>query len=177
MQSLPSTILLNQKIVHNDWLLVDESVEASLFSELQGRNILVPLCCWQSEQEYLNQRRGLTGVWLNSSQRAADLLVERTVNINTIPLIALYFPIFTDGRNYSNARSLRQALGYQGDLMAFGDVLRDQACFMSRCGINALAPRADQNLNDMIVAINDFADAYQATITQPMPLFRRRDGA
>ncbi len=50
-------------------------------------------------------------------------------------LIALAFPKFSDGRNYSAARLLRERLHFQGELRATGDVLADQIPLMRRCGI------------------------------------------
>ncbi|WP_417309593.1 phosphoadenylyl-sulfate reductase [Devosia sp.] len=51
--------------------------------------------------------------------------------------IALSFPAFTDGRNYSSARLLTERLGFNGELRAVGDVLHDQIPLMLRCGIRA----------------------------------------
>jgi len=52
-------------------------------------------------------------------------------------LITLHFPKFSDGRAYSQARLLRERLGYQGELRATGNVLQDQAPFMLRCGFDS----------------------------------------
>src|SRR5580692_4597293 len=54
-----------------------------------------------------------------------------------LDLITLHFPKFSDGRAYSQARLLRERLGYQGELRATGNVLQDQAPFMLRCGFDA----------------------------------------
>ena len=51
--------------------------------------------------------------------------------------IALSFPAFTDGRNYSSARLLTERLGFTGELRAVRDVLHDQIPLMLRCGIRA----------------------------------------
>jgi uncharacterized protein (DUF934 family) len=177
LQSLPAIILADNQKIPNDWHLLHEIAGTAELSELSGKNILVPLGCWQLSQDYLKQRPGLTGVWLDSGECATNVLLDSTLEINSIPMIALRFPVFTDGRNYSSARALRQTFGYRGDIMAFGDVLRDQACFLRRCGINIFAPRADQNIDDFAQALNDFADAYQPNVTQPLPLFRRRESA
>lgn len=52
-------------------------------------------------------------------------------------LVVLNFPKFTDGRAYSQARLLRERLGYAGELRATGAVLRDQLPFLLRCGFNS----------------------------------------
>jgi uncharacterized protein (DUF934 family) len=82
--------------------------------------------------------------------------------------------VFRDGRPFSSARELRQNLGYNGEIRAVGDVLRDQIFYMSRCGFDAFVPRADQDLQECLRAFDDFHDAYQSSVMQPIPLFRRR---
>jgi uncharacterized protein (DUF934 family) len=89
-------------------------------------------------------------------------------------LIALCFPVFSDGRAYSSARELRQNMGYAGEIRAIGDVLRDQLFYMHRCGFNAFALRDDQDLELALSAFADFREGYQASVDRPDPLFRRR---
>ena len=60
--------------------------------------------------------------------------------------VAISFPKFGDGRGYSHARRLRKNHGYEGMILGFGDVLRDQLMHMHRCGINGLYLREDQDL-------------------------------
>lgn len=52
--------------------------------------------------------------------------------------VILEFPEFKDGRAYSQARVLRERLGYAGEIRARGAVLCDQALFMLRAGFDAL---------------------------------------
>jgi uncharacterized protein (DUF934 family) len=59
--------------------------------------------------------------------------------LDGVKLIELNFPKFTDGRAYSQARLLRERLGYTGELRATGAVLRDQLSFMLRCGFDSFA--------------------------------------
>jgi len=54
-----------------------------------------------------------------------------------VKLIVLDFPKFTDGRAYSQARLLRERLGYRGGLRATGAVFLDQLPFMLRCGFDS----------------------------------------
>ena len=54
-----------------------------------------------------------------------------------VKLIALHFPKFTDGRAYSQARLLRERLGYGGELRATGAVFLDQLPFLLRCGFDS----------------------------------------
>jgi uncharacterized protein (DUF934 family) len=54
-----------------------------------------------------------------------------------VRLVVLNFPKFTDGRAYSQARLLRERLGYQGGLRATGAVFLDQLPFLLRCGFDS----------------------------------------
>ncbi len=58
--------------------------------------------------------------------------------IRRFDAIILEFPDFRDGRAYSQARVLRERLGYRGEIRARGNVLCDQAAFMVRAGFDAL---------------------------------------
>lgn len=74
--------------------------------------------------------------------------------LSELPVIALAFPHWKDGRAYSQARKLRYLWGYRGTLLAHGDVLRDQILWMSRVGFDALHLREDQ---DPVAALSAFA--------------------
>lgn len=88
--------------------------------------------------------------------------------------VEVNFPRFTDGRGYSIARLLRERFGYQGELRAVGDVLRDQLFYLSRCGFDAFLLREDQDAEEALGALHDFSEAYQASVERPQPLFHRR---
>lgn len=55
-----------------------------------------------------------------------------------LPLIALAFPAFNDGRAYSKAALLRTRHGYAGALRASGDILPDQLSHLLRTGFDEL---------------------------------------
>jgi uncharacterized protein (DUF934 family) len=57
--------------------------------------------------------------------------------LDGVNLIVLNFPKFTDGRAYSQARLLRERLGYRGELRATGAVFLDQLPFLLRCGFDS----------------------------------------
>ena len=52
--------------------------------------------------------------------------------------VILNFPDFRDGRAYSQARIIRERLGFGGEIRARGAVLCDQSLFMLRAGFDAL---------------------------------------
>jgi len=57
--------------------------------------------------------------------------------LDGVDLVVLNFPKFTDGRAYSQARLLRERLGYRGELRASGAVFLDQLPFLLRCGFDS----------------------------------------
>ncbi len=95
--------------------------------------------------------------------------------IDQLPLIALQFPRFMDGRAYSQASLLRTRLGYQGDLRALGDVLRDQLVLMRHCGFTSFCVRADKRASDAIKGLYGFDQIYARSVASPEPLYRRRE--
>lgn len=98
-----------------------------------------------------------TGVLLQPDDDFETLLPD----LPRLRLIAVNFPVFTDGRGYSTARLLRERHGYRGELRALGDVLRDQLYFLRRCGFDAFALRAGQDAVAALRAFDDYSVSYQ----------------
>jgi uncharacterized protein (DUF934 family) len=98
---------------------------------------------------------------------------ELAGDLNVIPLIAINFPVFTDGRGFSYARELRQR-GYEGEIRAVGHFIRDQLGYLRRCGVNAFEFSEDVDLQAALASLAEFGDHYQADVLQKEPLFRRR---
>ena len=154
-------------IVEDRWTLLREA--ASLADAPAETAIIVSLALWRTNREALLARREV-GVWLKPDDDPDALAAD----VGALPLIAIEFPKFTDGRGYSTAQILRQKYGFADELRAIGDVLRDQLYYMQQCGFNAFAMRSDRSLEDALRALGDFSEGYQASVRQPMPLFRRR---
>lgn len=72
--------------------------------------------------------------------------------------IVLQFPVFMDGRGFSHARQLRAA-GFEGELLAGGDVLADQWVYLRRCGFSGLASDA---VSAVASTLPTFTRAYQS---------------
>lgn len=115
-----------------------------------GERLILPLAVWQAHRPGLDA--ALTGVWLAPDDDLAPLLPW----LATLPLIAIRFPVFTDGRGYSLARLLRGRHGYAGELRAVGDVLRDQLYFLRQAGFDSFALRADQPAEEALAAFRDY---------------------
>lgn len=162
-------IIKDRQIVSDDWqvlrLAEGETAESAVIPE---GFVIVPLAVWQARRDEL-KARGDVAVWLASDERPEALKDD----VAWLPLIAVDFPKFADGRGYSIAYNLRARLGYIGELRAIGDVLRDQLFYMQRVGFNSFATRPDRRIEDALKGLTDFSEVYQASWDQKAPLFRR----
>ncbi len=150
-------IVKNDTVIDNEWVSLDD---AAPIPE-GGENILVSLSRFQAERDALVARNGKLGVLLVPG----DAPEELADHINRLSLIAVEFPAYTDGRGYSYARILRERYGYQGELRAVGDVLRDQILNMHRCGFDAydMADAPEDALEKVRAALRDMTVYYQPT--------------
>jgi uncharacterized protein (DUF934 family) len=156
-------------VVADDWhvLRLTPETEAAGVNVPEGP-VLVPLEVWLARHAELNLRSDI-GVWLAGSddpERIAPWLTQ-------LPLVAVDFAKFTDGRGYSLAYLLRSRYGYRGQLRAIGDVLPDQLFFMRRVGFDAFAVRADKNVHQALQTLRPFSDAYQGSWDEAAPAYRR----
>src|SRR5690554_1230231 len=71
------------------WLQCPADTTLDALSGYETENLILPLNCWLEARDQLSQRQGLTGVWLQSNERAESLVDETTTDINSIPLIAV----------------------------------------------------------------------------------------
>ena len=164
-----ATIISRQQVLADNWQLLKLAADGSIEIPSDG-DVIVPLSTWLEQRDALVKRTGQLGVWLEGSDDPALLVAD----IKHFDLIAVHFQQFTDGRGYSIARLLRARYGWQRELRAVGDVLRDQIFYLSSCGFNTFALRADQDVQAAITAFDDFTETYQASVERPQPLFRRR---
>ena len=160
-------IIRRRAVIQDNWRLLEQSPVGAL--PFSG-DVIVPLDFWASEREALSFRLGRIGVWLEADEDPAAIAQD----LARFDVIAVRFAGATDGRGYTLGRLLRERYGYRGELRAIGEVLRDQIYYLSRCGFDAYALRADQDPEQALSALDDFSDAYQASVERAEPLFRRR---
>ncbi len=161
-----SRVIRGRAIVEDDWTL---AVEAPARSAAAGK-LIVPLARWRAERAALLASAAAVGVLLPNTEDVEavyPLLADR-------PLIALQFPTFADGRALTQAVLLRNRLGYTGELRALGDVVRDLAFWLARCGFDALVPRPDQDLQACRQALDEILVAYQPAADAHDPVWVRR---
>ena len=157
-------------ITDSSWHTVSSQTVYEDAFATKAEQLLVPFNMWQEHKAELKASDLEIGVWLDSEDDPYELSHE----VGNLPLIAVNFPIFRDGRAFSSAAILRQRLGYTGELRAIGDVLCDQAFYMKKCGINSFELPDSGDADNFIRALSDFTDSYQSTVEIPDPLFRRR---
>ncbi|WP_367716436.1 DUF934 domain-containing protein [Nitratireductor sp. GISD-1A_MAKvit] len=101
----------------------------------EGGYVILPLAVFlELDDETREGAAERIGVELQPGD-ALDALLP---HLRHLPLVALAFPAFNDGRSYSKAELLRTRHGYRGEIRATGDVLIDQVAHMFRVGFSTL---------------------------------------
>ena len=127
-------------LVKNARTTTDPFVHVADGAELPGDgDILISAQRFLADAEALLRRPGKTGVIWPNNRSVEDLVPY----LDRVAAVALVFPSFRDGRAYSQARLLRERHGYEGELRATGQVLRDQFVFMSRAGFDTFEVKKD----------------------------------
>ncbi|WP_413988294.1 DUF934 domain-containing protein [Labrys okinawensis] len=96
--------------------------------------VIVSLKRFLAEKDTLASRNTPVGVVLQPADKI-ELLADDLPNL---PLLALAFPKFGDGRAFSLARIARERYSFKGELRAVGDILFDRIAYMIRCGFDVL---------------------------------------
>jgi len=121
-------------LVENGRVVEDRYVRVDDAAPLPERvPVIVSAKRFLADADALSRRDGSLGVSWPNDRRVAELKPW----LGHLALIALDFPKFRDGRAYSQARQLRESLGFRGTLRAGGDVLRDQFHFLVRAGFDS----------------------------------------
>lgn len=165
---MPEVIISDGSVRHDSWIVVPRPADGDSLA-LPDQPALIPADLWLAGKEHFDGREDI-GVWLDSHDEPEMLAGV----VNELPIIAVNFPKFSDGRGYSIARILRERLQYRNELRAVGDVLLDQLQFMKRCGFDTYVLRADKDISKAARCLNFFTQGYQAATDTDVPLFRRR---
>jgi uncharacterized protein (DUF934 family) len=132
--------------------------------------VLLPAERFLADAAEFAARQGETGViWPNN--RDIDDLAP---HLDKLSLVALVFPKFQDGRAYSQARILRERLGFRGELRATGQVLRDQFVLMLRAGFDAFEVKKDADAKVFPAVTKRYSVFYQPTGDGRLTAFRQR---
>ncbi len=157
--------LINQSAILDDKWTFIEAME----NKLPTGNVIIPASQWLENKASLASRTDI-GIWLDSDAEI-DLYIKE---ISELPVIAINFPAFANGRGYSLARLIKERTDFKGELRAIGDVLLDQLFFMKRCGFNTFLLKEGLSAEKALEYLETFSDPYQLAYDKPSPLFRRK---
>ncbi len=162
-------LLKEGEIVADPWVAVDDDADIPA-----AIPIIVSQERWLARANELAGRNAPIGIRLKSHQAPSTIADD----LHRFSLVALEFPHFKDGRAYSYARILRERYGFEGEIRAVGNVLRDQHLFMIRCGFDAFEVRDGENPAEWRKHAEAFSVFYQpATDRRPTALELRHPQA
>jgi uncharacterized protein (DUF934 family) len=142
------------KIVDDPFVIVADDAQLPA-----GGDILVSADRFAKDADGLLARAGQVGViWPNN--RDIDALAPY---LGRLAAVALVFPIFRDGRAYSQARLLRERYAWRGELRATGQVLRDQFVFMLRAGFDTFDVKKQADAEAFAQTVKRYSVFYQPT--------------
>ena len=122
--------------------------------------------------EELAGRNAPLGLALDSATQPEDIadLLPR------LSLVAVKLPKSKDGRAFTQARALREHLGFTGEIRATGHVLPDQYRMLLRCGVSTvqLPDGADPAVWTRSADLVDIAYQPARDAAAPLGLRRRR---
>lgn len=160
-------LLKNGHIAEDTWVRIEDNADIA-----DETAVVVSLERWQQEADVLRKRNAPVAVALANDESPAEIEGD----LDAIDAVFLMFPAFTDGRAFSQARLLRQRLGYKGEIRATGNVLRDQYAFMRRCGFDAFEVADDADLAGWGRSAQAMTGHYQSAADGVQAVWAKRHG-
>ncbi len=158
-QAATATLIRNGRIDADDW----QRFEAS-----EGRPLppddgqwLVPVSVWLASRAQLTGRRHPVGILFSPDDDPRELAGGDKMDFAGVALIAVDFPVYTDGRGFSIAQILRTRMGWTGELRAVGDVMIDTIHYQARAGFDAFAVKPGHDPEEALKAFETFTVHYQ----------------
>jgi len=147
-------LLKNGALIEDSWRRIadDAAVPAD-------GPVIVSLPRLQSEATRLIDRAAPLGVAVRNNEPVEAIVPF----LGSLALVVLEFPKFTDGRAYSQARTLRERFQFAGELRATGQVLLDQLLLMQRCGFDSFVIVRPDAAAQWLAAQSRFSAFYQPT--------------
>jgi uncharacterized protein (DUF934 family) len=139
-------------------------------SHVPRGDVIVSLQRFQNEGQRLLAEGRKVGVRIEANEAVEDLAAD----LPRLAVVALALPNFLQGQAYSSARILRERYGYQGEIRAVGDVLREQARFLVRCGVDTFEPADGSTPEHWTHVVNRFRHVYQRAADGREPAFEER---
>ena len=133
-------------------------------------DIVVTMARLLGEGDALLSAGRRVGVRLQPHEQIEDLAYD----LPRLAVVQLAFAKFRDGRPYSNVSILRGRLEYRGEVRAIGDVLREQALHMTRCGFDAVEPADNATPEQWTRVAHRYRHVYQRAADKREPAFSER---
>jgi len=134
-------------------------------------DVILSLAQFQADGEALLAAGRKVGVRLEASEEVESLVQA----LPRLSVVALTFPKYRDGRAFSAARLLRERYGFTGEVRAVGEVLRELANFMIRCGFDAFEISDDSTPEQWAATAKRYRHVYQPAADTRPPAFVERE--
>ncbi|CAN5370690.1 DUF934 domain-containing protein [soil metagenome] len=158
-------------LVKGNTVVADDFVHLADDVELPADGaVLVSAERFLADPEAVLSRKGKAGVIWPNNRDVEDLLPY----LDRLAAVALVFPVFRDGRAYTQARLLRERFKFPGELRATGQVLRDQFVFMLRAGFDAFEVKKQSDADAFANVAKRYSVFYQPTGDGRITAFHRR---
>jgi len=135
-------------------------------------DVIVSLQRFQAEGEKLIAEGRKVGVRIEPNEQVEEIIPD----LAKLSVVAVAFPKYLQGQSYSSAAILRER-GFTGEIRAVGDILREQARFMVRVGIDAFEVADGSAPADWNHVVNRFRHVYQRANDGREPAFVERQEA
>jgi len=106
----------------------------------------------------------------------ADDVLQLGAYAASLSLVVVAFPEFKEGRGYTQARLLRDRLGFKGELRAVGQIRADLVNHLARCGFDAFELAEGEKADVALAELQRFSVAYQPADAADAGPLRRRYG-
>jgi len=134
-------------------------------------DVIISLKRYLAEGEALASNSRDVGVFLEPGEAVEALAYD----LPRIPVVALTFGKYRDGRAFTEARLLRERFDYAGEVRAVGpSVLREQAVFMVRCGFDVFDAADGSTPEQWAATAGRFRHVYQRASDGREPVFAER---
>jgi uncharacterized protein (DUF934 family) len=144
-------LIKNGKIEHDAWHYHKDG------SELCAGQNIISLACWQQHKATLLSSATTLGLLVQGDESPKNF----SDDLPHFSLLAIEIPVFADGRGYSLAKTLRQHYGFTEEIRAVGDILPDQAQYLSRVGFDAFEIANERLTNLAIEKLTEISAFYQ----------------
>ena len=134
-------------------------------------DLILSLAQFQADGEALLADGRKVGVRLAASEDVESLIQA----LPRLSVVALEFPKFRDGRALTAARLLRDRFAYRGEVRAVGEVLRELANFMIRCGFDAFEPSDGSTPDQWAATAKRYRHVYQRAADARPPAYVERE--